>query len=68
MKWDGELRLIFQTIENLHSAIPFHNGDWYFTGDYPTPGGNAVTNQAFVDYYKGKERRAYGGCQPKLQN
>ncbi len=68
VKWDGELRLIFQTIENLHSAIPFHNGDWYFTGNYPTPGGNAVTNQAFVDYYKGKERRAYGGCQPKLQN
>ncbi len=61
MDWDGELLLIFQTIENLHTAIPTHNGDWYFTGNYPTPGGNDVANRSYLDYYEGLSRRATGG-------
>jgi len=57
--WKGELVLIFQTIENLHDAIPDHSGDWYFTGNYPTPGGYAVVNQAYVNFQKGLEGRPY---------
>jgi amidophosphoribosyltransferase len=58
--WDGEVILIFQTIENLHAAVPNHRGDWYFTGNYPTPGGYAVVNRAFVDYHEGRqEDRSY---------
>ena len=51
--------LIYQSIEGLHSACPDHKGDWYFTGRYPTPGGNKVSNQAFVNYMEGSSRRAY---------
>ena len=53
------VEVIYQTIENLHKAIPHHKGDWYFTGDYPTPGGNKVVNQAFINYVEGKTGRAY---------
>ncbi len=53
------VEVIYQTIENLHKAIPHHRGDWYFTGDYPTPGGNKVVNQAFINYVEGKKGRAY---------
>lgn len=51
--------IIFQTIEDLHDACPNHLGDWYFTGDYPTPGGNKVVNRAFINYIEGRNIRAY---------
>ncbi len=56
---EAEVAVIFQSIENLHEAIPHHKGDWYFTGDYPTPGGNKVVNQAFINYVEGRKGRAY---------
>jgi amidophosphoribosyltransferase len=49
------VQLVFQTIEGLHAACPDHTGDWYFTGIYPTPGGNRLVNKAFINYYEGKE-------------
>ena len=55
----SEVQVIFQPVENLHIACPKNLGDWYFTGNYPTPGGNKVVNQAFVNYYEGKGKRAY---------
>ena len=54
-----KVEIIFQSIEALHKAIPKHRGDWYFTGKYPTPGGYAVLNQAFINYYKKKNGRSY---------
>lgn len=54
-----EVRVIYQSIEDLHNAIPNHTGDWYFTGDYPTPGGNKVVNQSFINYIEGNKDRAY---------
>jgi amidophosphoribosyltransferase len=57
--WNGEIEIIFQTIENLHAAVPGHTGDWYFTGKYPTPGGYRVVNQAFVNYFEKNEGRSY---------
>jgi len=57
--WQGEVEIIFQTIENLHGAVPHHTGDWYFTGHYPTPGGYRVVNQAYVNYYEKNEGRSY---------
>lgn len=56
---NSEVKVIFQTIENLHAACPGHTGDWYFTGDYPTSGGNKVVNRAFINYIEGKNARAY---------
>ncbi len=56
---DIEVDVIFQTIEGLHQACPDHTGDWYFSGDYPTPGGNKVVNKAFVNYMEGRNERAY---------
>jgi len=53
------IEVIYQTVDNLHKAIPEHLGDWYFTGDYPTPGGNRVVNSAFMNYYEGSDARAY---------
>ena len=55
----SEVQVIFQPVENLHKACPKNLGDWYFTGNYPTPGGNKVVNQAFVNYYEEKGKRAY---------
>lgn len=55
----AEVQIIYQTIENLHQACPKNLGDWYFTGDYPTPGGNRVVNRAFINFYEGKNQRAY---------
>jgi len=55
----AEVQIIYQSIEGLHSAIPNHKGDWYFTGDYPTPGGNKVVNRSFIYYMQGKNVRAY---------
>ena len=54
-----DVQVIFQTVESLHSACPKNLGDWYFTGNYPTPGGNKVVNQSFVNYYEGTKKRAY---------
>lgn len=53
------IKIIFQTVENLHVACPDNLGDWYFTGDYPTAGGNRVVNRAFMNFYEGKDARAY---------
>ncbi|MCS6832717.1 MAG: amidophosphoribosyltransferase, partial [Flammeovirgaceae bacterium] len=55
----AEIEIVFQTVENLHKACPNHLGDWYFTGNYPTPGGIRVANQAFVNFVEGKKGRAY---------
>ncbi len=55
----AEVDIIYQTVENLHKACPNHLGDWYFTGDYPTPGGNKVVNKAFINWMEGKNERAY---------
>ncbi|MFC1732631.1 amidophosphoribosyltransferase [candidate division KSB1 bacterium] len=55
----AEIQIIYQTIEDLHEACPNHLGDWYFTGDYPTPGGNKVVNMSFINYIEGKNQRAY---------
>lgn len=55
----AETKIIYQTVENLHKACPNHSGDWYFTGNYPTPGGNKVVNKAFVNYIEGNNARAY---------
>ncbi|TVQ06450.1 MAG: amidophosphoribosyltransferase [Bacteroidetes bacterium] len=56
---NAEIEIVFQTIEDLHAACPGHKGDWYFTGEYPTPGGNKVCNRSFVNYIEGKNERAY---------
>ena len=53
------VKIIYQTIEDLHDAIPDHLGDWYFTGNYPTPGGNKVVNKSFINYIEGRDERAY---------
>jgi len=55
----AEVKIIFQPVENLHKACPNHLGDWYFTGDYPTVGGNRVVNRAFINFYEGNNERAY---------
>jgi amidophosphoribosyltransferase len=59
IEWQGEFEVIFQTIENLHAAVPNHSGDWYFTGKYPTPGGFRVVNQAYLNYFEKGEGRSY---------
>ncbi|MEI8005677.1 MAG: amidophosphoribosyltransferase [Bacteroidota bacterium] len=55
----AKVEIVYQTIEALHKACPEHTGDWYFTGDYPTPGGNKVVNRAFINYIEGRNVRAY---------
>ena len=57
--WNGEVQVVFQTIANLHASIAGPCGDWYFTGDYPTPGGTSVANAAFVAYYEKLSGRTY---------
>ena len=54
-----DVKIVFQGIENLHEALPDHPGDWYFTGDYPTPGGYRVVHKAFLNFYEDKEGRSY---------
>ena len=54
-----EVEVIFQTVDSLHKACPENLGDWYFTGDYPTDGGNRVVNRAFINFYEGNKERAY---------
>ncbi|MDB5014324.1 MAG: amidophosphoribosyltransferase [Daejeonella sp.] len=55
----AEIQVIYQTLDNLHHACPKHLGDWYFSGNYPTPGGNKVVNKAFMNWVEGKNQRAY---------
>lgn len=55
----ADIRIVYQTIDNLHKAIPNHLGDWYFTGNYPTPGGNRVANRSFRNFIEGRNVRAY---------
>jgi amidophosphoribosyltransferase len=55
----AQVQVVYQTIEDLHEAIPNHTGDWYFTGNYPTPGGNKVVNRSFINYIEGRNERAY---------
>jgi len=57
--WKGEVEVVFQTVAAMRQAIPVHNGDWYFTGDYPTPGGYKVVNQAYVAYHNKSGERPY---------
>ena len=55
----AKVEIIFQSVENLHIACPNHLGDWYFTGNYPTPGGNKVVNKAFINWVEKRNERAY---------
>ena len=55
----ADVEIIYQSIEDLHIACPNHSGDWYFTGNYPTPGGNKVVTRAFINYIDGNNKRAY---------
>jgi len=55
----AKVEIVFQSIENLHKASPNHKGDWYFSGDYPTPGGNRMVNRAFINYVEGIDKRSY---------
>ncbi|RYE37383.1 MAG: amidophosphoribosyltransferase, partial [Sphingobacteriales bacterium] len=56
---NAEVQVIYQTLDNLHIACPDHKGDWYFSGNYPTPGGNKVVNKAYVNWKEGNNKRAY---------
>ena len=56
---EARVEIVFQSIENLHKACPNNNGDWYFSGNYPTPGGNRTVNTAFLNYIEGLEKRSY---------
>ena len=60
LQWSGGIDLVYQSIDGLRAAIPEHTGDWYFTGEYPTPGGYRVLNTAYLNWRRGAEgRRAY---------
>ena len=56
---NSPVEIIYQSIEDLHDSCPNNTGDWYFTGNYPTPGGNKVVNKSFINYIEGKNKRAY---------
>ena len=55
IEWDGKLHVVYQDVEGLHASMPKYTGDWYFTGDYPTPGGNAVVNRAYLNWRAGND-------------
>ncbi|HPW27702.1 MAG TPA: amidophosphoribosyltransferase, partial [Tenuifilaceae bacterium] len=55
----AKVKIVYQSIENLHLACPNDLGDWYFTGNYPTPGGNRVVNNSFINFIEGRNNRAY---------
>ena len=57
--WDGEIDVIYQTVEGVHRAMPAHTGDWYFTGRYPTPGGYRVLSTSYLNWRRHVEARAY---------
>jgi amidophosphoribosyltransferase len=56
---EAKVKVIYQTVDNLHKACPKNLGDWYFTGNYPTFGGNRVVNRAFINFFEGNKDRAY---------
>ncbi len=56
---DAEVEIIYQSLEGLRDAVPYNRGDWYFTGNYPTPGGNRTVNSSFINFYEGKDKRGY---------
>lgn len=56
---NADVRIVYQSLEGVHKACPSNNGDWYFSGNYPTPGGNRVVNKAFMNYMEGINERAY---------
>jgi amidophosphoribosyltransferase len=56
---NAKVKVIYQTVDNLHKAIPDHLGDWYFTGNYPTIGGSKIVNKAFINFVEGNKKRAY---------
>ena len=56
---NADVDIVFQTVENLHKACPNDLGDWYFTGNYPTPGGNKVVTISFINFVEGLNQRAY---------
>ena len=56
---NAKVNIIYQKISDLHASCPDHQGDWYFTGNYPTTGGNRVVNKSFINYIEGKNERAY---------
>jgi len=55
----ASVKVIYQSVDDLHKACPNHKGDWYFTGDYPTVGGSKIVNKAFINYVEGNKKRAY---------
>ena len=57
--WEGDLEILFLPVEKMKGAIPHHQGDWYFTGNYPTPGGTATLNRAYINYFENRDGRAY---------
>ena len=57
--WHGDLDIVFLPVDKMRAALPNNNGDWYFTGNYPTPGGYSTLNKAFINYYEDKDGRAY---------
>ena len=59
MAWNGDLEIVFLPVDKMREAIPKHNGDWYFTGNYPTAGGYATLNRAYINYFENKSGRAY---------
>ena len=59
LDWPGELEVVYQEVEGLREAMPGHTGDWYFTGDYPTPGGNRVVNTAYLKWRRNDASRSY---------
>ncbi len=59
LDWEGEIQILFQGIESLHRAIPNHHGDWYFTGDYPTPEGARIAHRAFIHFFENQTGRSY---------
>jgi amidophosphoribosyltransferase len=59
LKEKTKVEILYQSVENLHEALPDHPGDWYFTGDYPTPGGYRVAHKAFLNFYENKDGRSY---------
>ncbi|MEP2404218.1 MAG: amidophosphoribosyltransferase, partial [Nonlabens ulvanivorans] len=56
---NAEVKIVYQTVDNLHKACPKNLGDWYFTGDYPTNGGNRVVNRAYINFFEKNDERAY---------
>ena len=65
---NAQVSMVFQSIEDLHKACPDHQGDWYFSGNYPTPGGNRLVNNAFINYVEGQENMPHQYALDFLKN